>query len=145
MFSAVLSAVRAMTSLVNEDSAMNSNIVMVALVQFMLACTPMVGQAGALDRENDPEQLWNIDRELFRDCLKQRDLLRVKHHRMVLPGAHVRMHAKFHQGDLLQELLTPEVIRPGSIQVAEVAGQSQKSRIENNRQENLLLKEFTAE
>lgn len=124
---------------------MNSNIVIIVLVQLMMVCTPLTGQAAALDRDTDQEQLWNIDRELFQDCLRQRDSLRMKHHRMVLPRARVRMHAMFQQGDLLQELLTPEVLRFGSNQSEVGAVESQKYSVENNRQESLILKEFTAE
>jgi hypothetical protein len=124
---------------------MNSKIVIVVLVQFMLACATLDGQAAALDQDKDPNQLWNINRELFQDCLNQRDSLRVKGNRVALPRDRERIHAKLQQGDLLRELLTPEVIRHGSIQLAEVAGKSQKNSDENNRQENWLLKEFTAE
>ena len=126
---------------------MNSKIVIAVAVQFMLACAPLVGQAAALERDKNPDQLWNIDidRELFQDCLKQRDSLRVKGNRMALPQDRVRINAKLQQGDLLHELLTPEVIRYGSIQMTEVAGKLQKNSHENNRQESWLLKEFTAE
>jgi hypothetical protein len=124
---------------------MNSNIAIIALLHIMLVCTPMVGQAAALDQDEDPDQLWDISRELFQDCLKQRESLQVKNHRIVLPRDQVRIHAKLQQGDLLQELLTPEVIQHGSIQKGGEAGKSQNNSHENSRQENWLLKEFTAE
>ena len=84
---------------------MNSKIVIVVAVQFMLACAPLVGQAAALDRDKEQDQLWNmdIDRELFQDCLKQRDSLRVKGNRVALPRDRERIHAKLQQGDLLRE------------------------------------------
>ena len=119
---------------------MNSKLVIVALLQLMLVCTPLVGQAAALGQDEDPDQLLDISRELFQECLKQRDLLRVKSHRIVLPQDRVRIHAKLQQGDLLQELLTPEVIRHGSIQKAEDRGKSHIDSHVNNRQESWLLK-----
>jgi len=124
---------------------MNSTLVIIVLLQVMLVCTPLVGQAAALDQDEDPDQLWDINRELFQECLKQRDSLRVKSHRIVLPRGRVRIHAKLLQGDLLQELLTPEVIRHGSIQKAEDGEKSHIDSHIHNRQERWLLKEFTAE
>ena len=94
--SADLSAKSGYFSTLYEDTAMNSKIVIAVAVQFMLACAPLVGQAAALDRDKDPDLQWNIDmdRELFQDCLKQRDSLRVKGNRMALPQDRIRIHAK---------------------------------------------------
>lgn len=127
----------------HKDSAMNRNIVIVVLVQLILACTPLAGHS--LDQDKGPDQLWNIDRELFQDCLRQRESIRAKNHRMVLPRSRVRVHDGLRKNELLQELLAPEVVRLGSIRKAAVAGTTQKNRQETDRQENLLLKEFTAE
>lgn len=124
---------------------MNSNIITIALLQIMILCTPLTGQAAALDRDKAHGQLWSVDRELFENSLKQRDSNRVKSHRMTLPRARVRIHAGLRQGDLLQELLTPEVVRHGSFQKSEAGEKSQENITENSRQESLLLKEFTAE
>lgn len=128
----------------HKDSPMNSNIIVIALLQFMLVCLPLVGQAAALGQDEDSDQLLDISRELFQDCIKQRDSLRVRSHRVELPRDRVRIHAKLQQGDLLQELLTPEVIRHGSIQMTKVGGKSQIIGHGNNPQESWLLKEFTA-
>jgi len=97
----------------HKDLTMKSNMVIVVLVQLMLVCTLLDGQAAAMDYDNDPDQLWKIDRELFQDCLKQRDPLHVKHHRIVRPPERVRIYANLQQDDLLRELLAPEVIRHG--------------------------------
>lgn len=124
---------------------MNSNIVIVVLVQFMLVCTLLDGQAAALDYDNDSDQLWKIDRELFQDYLKQRDLLRVKHHRIDRPPDRVWIYANLRQEDLLQELLASEDIRHGSITITEAAGKSQKNNHDSTRQESRLMKELAAE
>lgn len=129
---------------------MGINIVIVVLLQFILACAPMAGQATALDHDNDPEQLGNINSELFQEFLKQRDLVRVKNHRVVLPRERAMINARLQQDDLLQELLTPEVSGPvafghGSIPKDSEAATSHSNSRENSRQENLLLKEFTVE
>lgn len=124
---------------------MNSTLVIIALLQFMLVCTPLAGQAAALDQDEDPDQLWDISSELFQDCLKQRESLQVKSHRMALSQDRIRVCAKLQQGDLLQELLTSEVISHGSIQKTEVGGKSHINSHENKGQEGWLLKEITAE
>lgn len=124
---------------------MNSNIVIIALLQFTLLCTPLVWQAAAQDQDEDPDQLWDISRELFQDCLKQRNSLQVKNHRMMPPLDLIRNGAILQQGDLLQELLAPEVVSHVLMQQSVNAGISQKNSYDNNRQENWFLKEFTAE
>lgn len=121
---------------------MSINRVIVVLLQFILACAPLAGQATALD---DPEQLVNINKELFQDCLKLRDPLRMKNHRVAKPSDRVPVLARLQQDDLLQELLTPEATGHGSIPKDSEAATSQSNSRENIRHENLLLKEFTAE
>ena len=133
-----------------KDSAMSNTKVIVILLQFILACAPLAGQAAALDQDNDLDKLGNIDRELVQDCLKQRDSLRVKSPGVLLPRDRVRLLARLQPDDLLQELLAPEVIGPevinnGSIPKDSEATASQGKSREYIRQENLLLKEFTAE
>lgn len=129
---------------------MSINKVIVILLLIMLACAPLAGQAAALDHDNDPDQLGNIEREMCRDCLNQRDPLLVQSYREVSPRNRVRVIVSLHQDDLLQELLVPEVTGPdvidnGSIQKDSEAAASQSNSREYIRQENLLLKEFTAE
>lgn len=111
----------------------------------MLVCTPLIGQAATLGQGEDPDQLWDISRELFQECLKQRNSLQVKNHRGTLPLDGMRIHAKLQQGDLLQELLTSDIIRHESTWMMDVGEKSQQNSHENSRLENLLLKEFTAE
>ncbi|NTW99034.1 MAG: hypothetical protein HGB35_03725 [Geobacteraceae bacterium] len=124
---------------------MSINRVIIVLLQFILACSPLAGQAAALDHDKYPDQLMSIDRELFQECLKRRDSLRVKNHRVTLPRDRVQIHATLQQGNLLKELLSPEVIGHGSIPKDSEAAASQSISRENRRQENVLLKEFTAE
>lgn len=129
---------------------MSINKVIVILLQFVLACAPLAGQAAALDYDNDPDQLGNIDRELFQDCLKQRDSLRVKSPGVLLPRDRVRLLARLQPDDLLQELLAPEGIGPEVIDNGSTPKDSEAAALQSNsreyiRQENLLLKEFTAE
>lgn len=116
---------------------MSINRVIVVLLQFILVCAPLAEQASALDHDND---LGNVDRELFQDSLKQRSSLRIKNTRN-----RIRVLATLQQGALLQELLAPEVTGHGSIPKSLEAATSQRNSHENSRQENLLLKEFTAE
>lgn len=120
-----------------KDSAMSINRAIVVLLQFILVCAPLAEQATALDHDND---LGNIDRELFQDTLKQRSSLRIKNTRN-----RVRVIASLQQDDLLQELLTTEVIGHGSIPKDSETETSQSNSRENSRQENQLLKEFTTE
>ncbi|MDD2581686.1 MAG: hypothetical protein PHR66_06815 [Desulfuromonadaceae bacterium] len=101
---------------------MNSKIIIVALQQFMLVCTPLVGQAAALEQFNDAEQLSGIDRELYQDCLKRRDPLRLRNYGIAVARDRVQIRAILRQDDLLQELLTPEAIRQGSILITDVGG-----------------------
>ena len=124
---------------------MNSNIVIIALLQIALVCTPLVWQAAALDQYEDPDQLWDISRELFQDCLKQRNSLQAKNHRMMPPLDLVLNSAKLQQGDLLRELLATEVVSHVLMHESGNAGISQKNRHDNNRYENWFLKELTAE
>lgn len=94
---------------------MNNKMVIITLLQFMLFCTPLAGQAAALGQVNDAEQLSGIDRELYQDCLKEKDPLRLRNYGIVVARDRVRIRAILRQDDLLQELLTPEAIRQGSI------------------------------
>lgn len=121
---------------------MNSNMVIAALVQLLIVCTPLAGRAAVLVRDTGPDQLRSIDRELYQDCLKRRDLVRGKNHRITVPHSRVWNHPRLQQVDLLRELLDSEGVQHGSTRMAEIA---KNERDENNRQENLLLEEFTAE
>ncbi|MHB8058614.1 MAG: hypothetical protein ACYDHC_12055 [Desulfuromonadaceae bacterium] len=87
---------------------MNSKIVIIALLQLTLVCTPLVWQAAALDKDEDPDQLWDISRELFYDCLKQRSSLQVQNPR-IMPSHDLMLNsAALQQADLLRELLASE-------------------------------------
>lgn len=105
---------------------MNSKIIIFALLQFMLVCTPLVGQSAALDQDNDAEQLSDIDRELYQDYLKSRDPLILRNYGIAAARergrGRGRIRAILRQDDLLQELLTPEAIRQGSILITDVGG-----------------------
>lgn len=124
---------------------MSINKVIVILLQLILAFSPLAGQATALDHATDPEQLGAIDSELFQECLKLRDSLRMKDHRVAKPVDRVRVIARLQQDDLLQKLLTPEVIGHGSIPKDSETVTSQSNSRESSRQENQLLKEFITE
>jgi len=103
---------------------MNSRMVIVVVVQFILACTPMNRQAAAQDRDQDPEQLWSIGWELSQDCLYHRDSLRVKDKRQHRHrGRLLSMHR---QNDLLRELLRPGDIRYESDQMTEDMNKMQR-------------------
>lgn len=124
---------------------MNSNIVIIALLQFTLVCTPLVCQVAAMDQEESPDQQW-ICRELCPASIKQNDSLQVKKHRMTPPQDLIQNSAQLKQGDLLQELIAPEAFRHISIQQSGNAGISQlNNNNDNNRQEDWFLKELTAE
>lgn len=90
---------------------MNTKIVIIALLQLTLVCTPLVWQAAALDKDEDPAgQLWDISRELFYDCLKQRSSLQVQNPR-IMPSHDLMLNsAALQQADLLRELLASETI-----------------------------------
>jgi len=93
---------------------MNSSIVIVVVVQFIFACTPLNGQAAAPDPDKDPDQLWNIGWELSQDCLKHRETLRVRDNRQARYRGRGRMVSMLQQSALLQELLTPGYGSPAS-------------------------------
>jgi len=80
-------------------------IVIVLSVQFLLACPPLNRPAAALERDQDPEQLWNIGGELSRDCRVHNPALRVKDRRHTRVRVKRQNLASLHQEDLLQELL----------------------------------------
>jgi len=125
---------------------MNSNLIIIALLQFTLFCTPLVWQAAALDLEESPDQQW-ICRELCPSSIKQKDSLPVKNQRMEPPQDRMLNSTKLQQGDLLQELLAPEaeVVSHVSMQQGGKEGNSQNNSHDSDWQENSFLKEFTAE
>lgn len=123
---------------------MNSKIVIIALLQFSLLCTPLVLQSAALDLEGSPDQRW-ICRELCPAIIEQNNPLPVKNHRMLPPQDLIQNNAKRQQGDLLQELLVAEVISHVSMQQSVKTGIAQRNSLDNIRQDNKLLKEITAE
>ncbi|MDD2271566.1 MAG: hypothetical protein PHP95_07510 [Desulfuromonadaceae bacterium] len=122
---------------------MNSNIVIIALLQFTLLCTPLVLQAAALDQDEDPDQRW-VCKELCRVSNKQKNSLQVKSQRMIPPLDLIQNSAQLQQGELLQELLAPEVVSHVSMQQGGNEVGAGKYRHDTARQEDRLLKEFTA-
>ena len=98
---------------------MDSNILVGVVVQLILACAPLNSQAAALDRDLDPEQLWNIGWELSKDYHHHRDPLQVKHNKQALfrdRGGILRIHQP---SDLLQELLSSSDTSNESNQITE--------------------------
>jgi len=81
-------------------------IVIVLAVQILLACSPLNRPAAALDRDQDPEQLWNIGWELSQDCCTRKEPLRLKDSRRVRLRESGHTHGKLPAVDLLQELLS---------------------------------------
>jgi hypothetical protein len=120
---------------------MNSKIAIVVLVQLML-CIPLIRPAVALDRDQDPEQLWNINWELTQGSLNHRDPLRVKDNRQALLRDQGRLLSQLRQNDLLQELLTPGVIRHESNQMPADVRTSPRNGNSDKEQESGLLQEL---
>lgn len=121
---------------------MNSNMVIVIVVQFIFACAPLNRQASALDRDKDPEQLWNIGWELSQECLTHRDTIRVKGNRQTLLRREGRIRSMPPQSDLLQELLTPMEISYVSIQTTEEKKIVQPLSSRSKEQETDLLEKI---
>jgi hypothetical protein len=86
-------------------------IVIVLAVQLLLACPPMTRPTAALERDQDPEQLWNIGWELSQDCFIHKDPLRVKirRHASLRGSGHIR--DVLPPTDLLRELLPSSDLR----------------------------------
>ncbi len=121
---------------------MKSNRVIVVSVLFILACPPLNRQAAALDRDQDPEQLWNIGWELSQDGLNHRDTLRVKRNRQAPLRDRGSIPIKLQQSALLQELLTPGVIRHESNHMTEEERKLHKNSYKNREQDSGLLEEL---
>jgi hypothetical protein len=128
-----------------KDFTMNSKTVVVVAVQLMLACAPLTREAAALDRDNDPDQLWNIGWELSQDCLRHRETLRVKDNRQGRMRERSRMPTKSRQSDLLGELLPPRDRSPVVIRMKKEKKTVHKIRYRVDTQETGLLEELLAE
>jgi hypothetical protein len=122
---------------------MNSSIVIIALLQFTLLCTPLVLQAAALEQGEDSDQQW-VCNELCRVSNEQESPLQVKNQRVIPPQDLTQNSAQLQQGELLRELLVPEVVSHISMQQGGNEVGAEKYRHDTARQENRLLKEFTA-
>jgi hypothetical protein len=121
---------------------MNSKLVIVLVVQFMLGCAPLNRQAAALERDQESVQQCNINQELSQDCLNPRDASRVKDNRLALLLHRGRIRSMPLQSDLLQELLTSEDIRHESNQMTEEIIKLQRSGYKSKEQETGLLEEL---
>jgi hypothetical protein len=122
---------------------MNSKMVIVIVVQFILACEPLNRQAAAQDRDQDPEQLWNIGWELSQDCLNHRDSLRVKDKRQHRHRG--RLLSIHRQSDLLRELLRPGDIRYEPDQVTEDMNKMQRISSVSREKDIRILDELLVE
>jgi hypothetical protein len=121
---------------------MNSKIVIVLVVQFTLVCAPPSRQAAALERDQDSVQQCSLNRKPSEECLNHQDISRVKENRQVLLRHQGRIRSMPSQSDLLQDLLTGEVIRHESIQLTEAAVPSQRNSYKIKGQETDLLEEL---
>jgi hypothetical protein len=117
---------------------MNNIIAIAIIMQLTLLCAPLINQAAAQDRDLDVGQLFDINRELFLDCLKYLEKSRVKHSRQ----SHT--FSKHKQNELLQELIIPGVVSHGSQHLTKQVGKIQKSGIINKESEIALLDELIA-
>lgn len=85
---------------------MNSKLLIVAVVLSLLVCFPLNRPAAALDRDKDPEQLWNIGEELSQVYINHPDKSRVRDSRNARLRDRERVYAILQQNNLLQELLS---------------------------------------
>jgi hypothetical protein len=124
---------------------MKNNVVILIMFQVILAGVPMNSQANAFDRAQNPEQLWDIGWELSRDSFNHCDTL----HRQGTKKARIRNRGRTcalpQQSDLLQELLTPDVIRYESNQMVAESEKQPGISVEYNELNNGILQDLVAE
>lgn len=84
---------------------MNCKKVIAVVVLFLLFSIALNRPAAAQDRDQDPEQLWNIGWELSRDSFQHPVKVRVHHNRKAPIRALGHTLVKHPQSDLLQELM----------------------------------------
>ena len=124
---------------------MNSKLVTVLVVQFMLAGVPLNRQAAAQERFQDPVQQCDLNRKPSPDCLTHRDTARVKHNRQALLRQQGSIRTLPLQGDLLQELLPPSDRNPAAIKMTNEKNAEHRIDYRFDTQETGLLEELLAE
>jgi hypothetical protein len=124
---------------------MKNNVVILIMFQVILAGAPLNSQAIASDRAQDPEHLWDIGWELSRDSFNHCDTLHMQDTKKARLRNRGRTCALPQQSDLLQELLTPGVIRYESDQMVAKPEKQQRISVEYNGQYNGILQDLVAE
>ena len=125
---------------------MSGNIAIAVVLQFMLVCLPLNGQAAALNHhDRNPDQSLSTGRELSRYCFKHRVPLRAKDSRQVQLLERCRILAKLQQSDLLQDLLLPREISHESEKIPEELRKIQEISHESEEQETGLLEGLLVE
>ena len=124
---------------------MNSKLVIVLVVQFMLADAPLNRQAAALERDQVPVQQCILNPKPSPDCLNHRDTSRVKHGRQALLRHQGRIRSMPPQSDLLQELLPPRDRSSAVIQMKKEQKAVHRISYRKGTQESGLLEELSAE
>jgi hypothetical protein len=124
---------------------MNSKLVTVLVVQFMLAGVPLNRQAAAQERFQDPGLQCDLNRKPSQDCLSHGDTARVNDYRLALLRKQGSIRTLPSQSDLLQELLPPRDRSPAAIQMTNEKRAVHGIDYGIDMQETGLLEELLAE
>jgi hypothetical protein len=124
---------------------MNSKLVIVLVVQFILGCAPLGRQAAALERDQDSVQQCSLCRKPSEECPDHRDTSRVKDNQQALLRHQERIQSIPSQGDLLQDLLPPGEIMSESNSMTEEINEPHGSSYKSKEQETRFLEELIVE